>query len=189
MSTIPKPHFTLEEYFALEKGSERRWEYWDGEIICMSGGSLEHTLICSNVHTLLAVALNGSSCRTFGPEAIDTPVIPPYRYPDASVVCGKPEFRVVSGIGRLVNPVLIIEVESPSTRDADHGPKLNAYKLIPSLCDYLIIAQHNRLVTHHAKRDAVWSKEKIYTAGVIELASIKVALDIDDIYAEVPVPN
>ena len=186
MSSIPKPHFTLQEYFALEKGSERRWEYWEGEVICMSGGSLEHTLICSNIQTLLVMALSGSHCRTFGPEAIDTPVIPPYRYPDASVVCGKPEFRVIGGIGRLVNPILIVEVESPSTRDADHGPKLDAYKLIQSLRDYLIISQESRLVTQHYKQGDLWFERKIRTSGIIEIASVGVTLDLDDVYAEVP---
>ncbi|MBI4475047.1 MAG: Uma2 family endonuclease, partial [Acidobacteria bacterium] len=91
--------YMLEEYFALEKASERRYEYWDGEIVCMSGGTLAHGQISANVHGTIRAKLQGRNCQAFTADmAIKTPALGPYRYPDISVVCGQVQVERMQGI-------------------------------------------------------------------------------------------
>ncbi|MEW6211245.1 MAG: Uma2 family endonuclease [Acidobacteriota bacterium] len=138
----PHHRYTLEEYFALERGGEARYEYWDGDILCMSGGSLQHYLISENLRTRLAEVLNDRECRPFsGGVPIRTPSLPPYRYPDASVVCGKMKFENINGIDALANPLLVVEVLSPGTEHLDKEEKRIAYQKIASLREYLIVAE------------------------------------------------
>jgi Uma2 family endonuclease len=65
LKDLPRPHYTLEEYFALEEASEARYEYWDGEIVCMSGGTEHHYIISDNLHAQLSGLLKGCECRAF----------------------------------------------------------------------------------------------------------------------------
>ncbi len=91
---VPQHYYTLEEFSALEDASDARFEYWDGDIVCMSGGSRAHETISSNVHGSLYMGLRGGRCRAFtGDAPIWTPTLPPYRYPDASAACGEPKFE------------------------------------------------------------------------------------------------
>src|SRR5262245_25735926 len=102
VNNLPRHHYTLEEYFALERVGDARFEYWDGDIVCMSGGSQRHYTISDNLHVRLARLLEGGKCRAnSGAVPIHTPTLPPYRYPDCSVTCGKPIFTAINGkIGR-----------------------------------------------------------------------------------------
>src|SRR5436853_3201110 len=91
---LARHYFSLEEYFALEHVGDARYEYWDGDIVCMSGGSKQHERIAGNVFAELHSQLKGRSCEAFTCDMpIKTPSLPPYRYPDASVACGKAEFE------------------------------------------------------------------------------------------------
>ena len=129
--------FTLEEYFALERASERRFEYREGEVVCMSGGSREHAAISRNILRHLANYLK-KTCAAFGTDlALYVPGGLPYRYPDASVVCGEPRFRKINGLDALENPVLIVEVLSPTSADFDLGTKFEQYKSISEFAGVL----------------------------------------------------
>ena len=88
-SLLRSEWYSLEEYFALERVSERRFEYRDGEIVCLSGGARKHAAIASNVIRRIGNKLR-ETCRVYGSDlAIYVPDGRPYRYPDASVVCGE----------------------------------------------------------------------------------------------------
>src|SRR5215470_20448032 len=92
MASNPIHYYTLEEYFAVEHAGDARYEYWDGEIVCMSGGSKEHIRIAFNIALELGNQLrqHGGNCEAFtGDLAIKNPssVIPPYFYSDASAAC------------------------------------------------------------------------------------------------------
>ncbi|MDT5270651.1 MAG: hypothetical protein QOH49_2837 [Acidobacteriota bacterium] len=182
---VPQHYYSLEEYFALEDASDARFEYWDGDIVCMSGGSRAHHIICSNILASLAVALRGARCRPFtGDVPIWTPTLPPYRYPDASVVCGEPEFKNQKGHDALVNPVVVVEVMSPSTAALDEGPKFVAYQAIPTLRDYLLVSQDEPRVTRHERLESGdWERRDVTDLDAsLELESIGCALKLRDIY-------
>src|SRR5437763_1981721 len=115
MSSPPLPNvFSLDEYFALERASERRFEWRDGEIVCMSGGSREHAAIARNIVRHLANKIR-ETCQVYGSDlAVYVPDGKPYRYADASAVCGEQRFQSADGRDCLENPVLLVEVLSPS---------------------------------------------------------------------------
>ena len=143
MSTQPQHHYTLEEYFALERTSEARYEYWQGEVFAMSGASPAHVQIQINLITLLRTQLRGRPCRIFSSDMrLKVPSLPPYRYPDLSALCGEPSFELIGGLEVLTNPTLIVEILSPTTEAFDRGDKFTHYKSIPSFGEYLLIAQH-----------------------------------------------
>src|SRR5262245_23492656 len=145
MTSISNPqqhHWTIEEYYALERGSDRRYEYWEGEIVCMSGGSREHGILSANLHGLLYNVIRNNGCRTFTEgQAVKAPLpAPGYVYPDVSASCGPIfEQHEERGRERLTNPVLIVEVTSTTSGIRDHNRKRTAYQLIETMRDYLII--------------------------------------------------
>lgn len=189
---VPQHYYSLEEYFALEDASDARFEYWDGDIICMSGGTLAHGIISSNVHYVLAAGVRGGKCRAFtGDMPIWTPTLPPYRYPDASVVCDEPEYKNKKGHDALVNPVVIVEVLSPSTAALDEGPKFVAYQAVPTLRDYLLISQDEPRVAHYTRLGGdSWQRRDVTGLDAsLELESIGCALRLRDIYDGVAFPD
>ena len=188
MSTQPKHRYTLEEYHALERDSEVRYEYWDGEIFVMSGGTLAHDLIMGNASTSLGAQLIGKDCRVFTNNMqIKVPAAPPYRYADGSVVRGKVEVERFNGADLLINPVLIIEVLSPSTEAYDRGDKFTFYKSIPTFREYLLIAQHRPHVTHYVKAESgKWDYEEANGLdSSIYLPSIDCTISLSDLYSGV----
>src|SRR6266704_1159431 len=119
-----RPRYRLAEYLILEDMSNVRHEYLDGHIFAMAGGTPEHGGICAKLIALLSNALTGRACRVFTSDVrvrvratgLDT-------YPDASVMCGRPERDVEDG-NALTNPLVLVEVTSPSTEAYDRGDRL-----------------------------------------------------------------
>jgi Uma2 family endonuclease len=185
LEDFPRHRYTLEEYFALERVSEARYEYWDGDILCMSGGTAHHYIISENLRTRLAQELQGRDCQAYsGGVPIQTPSIPPYRYPDASVVCGKPVFAGINGIDILTNPVIIVEVLSPGTEHLDREEKRDAYQKISSLKEYLIVAQDAPHITLYRRQGRRWPRHDFGDLkAAVELASVDSRILIGEIYA------
>ena len=181
----PSRLYTLEEYFALENVGDARYEYWDGEIVCMSGGTLNHSAIAMNTAYRLRSKLAGGPCRVFGSDLpIRTPTAPPYRYPGVSVVCGEPRVETIHGAETLLNPTIIIEVLSPSTESRDRGGKFIAYLQLPTFMEYLLVSQDTPHVTHHIRQheDAWLVKELGGPGAQVQLASLGCELSLAEIY-------
>jgi Uma2 family endonuclease len=180
----PQPRYTLEEYFALEKAGDRRYEYWDGEIVSMSGGSLAHAQISGNVFAATRSKLEGRDCQTFTADMpIKTPTLSPYRCPDASAICGDVQIEKTQGIDVLLNPILIVEVLSPESEDRDRNEKRSAYQAIPSVREYLVVSQEIPRVTPYSRDGEVWRRSDYSKMGEkVELPSLGIALTLSDIY-------
>ena len=181
----PQHYYSLDEYFALEHAGDARFEYWDGDIFCMSGGTRAHGRISSNVVIGLGRDVRGGPCTAFTADiAIWTPTIPPYRYPDASVGCGELKFKNVKGVDALVNPVLIVEVLSPSTASHDLKAKFEAYRAIDSFRDYLLIAQDEPRVIHYSRQvDGEWTRRDVTDIeATLTIESIGCELRMRDLY-------
>jgi Uma2 family endonuclease len=191
MAAHPKRKYTLEEYFDLERSTNERFEYWNGEVSSMSGGSEQHDQIESNTHHALRLVLTGRECRVFtGNMRIKVPSLPPYRYGDVSAICGKPIFEKIGGVDTLANPALIIEVLSESTEAYDRGDKFTHYKSIPTLREYLLIAPHRPHITQYVKQeDGSWSYREVNdpSAG-LHLPSVDCVLELSEVYRDVTFP-
>ncbi|MEK6304167.1 MAG: Uma2 family endonuclease [Acidobacteriota bacterium] len=188
MSAETKHRYTLEEYLALERESDARHEFWDGEIFAMSGGTLAHERILGNVRSMLRNDLRHIKFDVFGTNMqIKVPSAPPYRYADGSVVCGQVEVERFNGNDLLLNPVLIYEVLSPSTEAYDRGDKFTYYKSIATLKEYLLIAQHRPHITHFVKQDdGSWSYSETNALDAsIHLPSVGATFNLSDVYQDV----
>lgn len=188
LKDIPRRHYTMEEYFALERVGEARYEYWNGDILCMSGGSLQHARIGGNIFLSLGAQLKGKGCQPFNGEiSIKTPQLPPYRYPDVSVVCDDPIIEKIEGFDVLVNPIVVIEVLSPGTASLDRNQKRAAYQAIPSVQEVLLISQEAPFVTRYLRQNEAWTREDVGgLGGLIELPSIACRMALNEIYEGVP---
>jgi Uma2 family endonuclease len=189
MSTQLQRYYTLEEYFALERTSEARYEYWQGEVFAMSGASPAHVQIQINLITLLRTQLRGRPCRLFSSDMrLKVPSLPPYRYPDLSALCGAPSFELIGGLEVLTNPTLIVEILSPTTEAFDRGDKFTHYKSIPSFCEYLLIAQHRPHVGHYIKHSAeVWSYQECNELSAsLHVPALECTLVLTELYQDVP---
>ncbi len=137
------------EYLALEQQSVLKHEFYQGEIFAMSGGTFNHAAIAGNLYASLKIKLRGRPCqpmnsdmRIHTPSGLDT-------YPDISVYCGEPE--LTDNQCSLLNPVVIIEVLSPTTRSYDRGDKLSLYRSIPLLLDYVLVDSEQICVEHYRR--------------------------------------
>ena len=154
MAAQPLPFVTEAEYLAQERDSLVKHEYYNGEIFAMSGGTEPHNLIAVNVCATLHSQLRRRPCRVYNSDmrvkvlrtGLNT-------YPDASIVCGQPQFTNDTH-DTIVNPVLIIEVLSPSTERYDRGMKFQNYRTIDVLQDYILIAQDEHHIEHYSRQKA-----------------------------------
>jgi Uma2 family endonuclease len=123
----------------------------------------------------------------YGSEmAINTPSLPPFRFPDMSVVCGKPEFQKVDRFGTLNNPRVLIEVLSTSTEYRDKEPKRRAYQALPSVQEYLLVAQNIPFVTRFVRLDKRWRRIEYKDLNeVIKLTSLNIELPMSEIYRDI----
>ena len=137
---LPKP-WTVEDFLAWERTQPERYEFIDGVVRTMGGGTAAHTAIKGNVFAALLVRLRGKSCRPFA-EGLKVATPTAMLYPDAIVVCTP----VDPQDDHVREPVVVVEVLSESTAERDHGFKRWAYRTIPLLLHYVLIAQDEPLV-------------------------------------------
>jgi Uma2 family endonuclease len=179
--------YTLEEYFALEASSEERHEYFDGEVFAMAGGTKSHNLITQNFTMALRGSLRGKGCQVFMEDvrlAVQDNFH--YTYPDVVVTCDPADRRDAYLIRQ---PVLIVEVLSPSTADYDRSRKFTQYQKIASLRHYLLVSQ-TAWVLEWFRRDE--AGQWIYTvfsdpADVLEIAELNLRLPLADVYEDTDV--
>src|SRR5437868_3616006 len=154
MAAQHKPRYTLEEYLELDRTSEERFEYWDGELFAMSGVSRNHGRVEVNLTIHLGSRLIERNCEIFPANTrIKVPTALPYRYADLSALCGEAKFEEIGGVDALLNPTLLIEILSPSTEAYDRGDKFSRYQSISSFREYWLVAQHRPHITQLVRQD------------------------------------
>lgn len=191
---LPKEKFvlTVEDYLEQERRSPERHEYIDGFIYAVAGESPDHGTICTNLTSEVRMQLKGSACQGWakdskvrsGPAAEPGARSGIFSYPDLVVFCGEPTFHDQHR-DVLTNPVVIIEVLSPSTEAFDRGEKFARLRnWNPSLKDYLLVAQTAPRIEHFTRLDdGSWlyrSAEDL--AASLTIASIGCTLQLAEIY-------
>ncbi|NJO17289.1 MAG: Uma2 family endonuclease [Thioploca sp.] len=186
MQLATEQHYSRAEYLAMEETTQVRHEFLQGKIFAMSGGTFNHAVLSGNVYFALKTKLREKPCqplnsdmRIHTPAGLDT-------YPDVSVYCGQPE--LTDNNKTLLNPVVIIEVLSPTTRNYDQGEKFRLYRSIPSLQDYLLIDSERIAASHfHKLANADWLlHEHTVSSDIILLPAIEQPLSLAEIYENVP---
>ena len=186
-----KTHYTVEEYLALEEVSEVKQEFAEGEIFVRAGANYRHSITTVNIVAELHNATKKRDCQTFDSDMkVWIEKADAFLYPDASVVCGDPEFLDEKKTA-LKNPVLVVEVLSASTEAYDRGEKFQKYMNLPSLQEYVIISQHSPRVEVFRKDDGEWRSFRHFFGldAIAELKSIGVSIPLAEIYYQVQFPN
>lgn len=191
MSAVPKPKLTPAEYLAIERAADVKSEFYNGEMFAMSGASYAHTLIKDNIAGELRAALKGGPCRTLSSDMrVLVSATGLYTYPDVVVVCGTPQFTDAQ-LDTLLNPRVIIEVLSDSTARYDRTTKFRHYQQVPSLLEYVLVAQDEPLVERFVRQtDDTWSF-KVFAdpAGAFALATVDASIQLAEVYRGVELPD
>jgi Uma2 family endonuclease len=190
MSAQPASFVSVDDYLAFERGQPEKHEFFDGEIVQQAGASIAHNLISANIIGSLHQQLRAKPCTILPSDMrIRTPRRRQYMYPDATIICGPPRFDD-DHHDTIVNPVVIIEVLSPSTESYDRGRKFQAYRTITTLQEYLLISQTMRRVEHFQRHnDLMWlMREYTDLDQIIELTSVGCRILLPDLYEKVNLP-
>ena len=182
--------FTPDEYRAIEETAEERHEYCNGEMIAMPGGSPAHSRIAVDTTTFLNVALRDTNFQTYnGDLRIWIPSFNHGTYPDVLVINGEPEFNG-SRTDEILNPLLIVEVLSPSTEAYDRGEKFRKYRSLASFCEYLLVSQTEPYIEQYYNCDRPNSDRwqwQVYdrVESAIELHSLNIELPMAEVYRRI----
>jgi Uma2 family endonuclease len=189
VASHPITKLTAEEYLALDRAAEFRSELLDGEMVAMSGGSARHSILQIDLAVGVQTALRGGPCQTFSADLRVRVSSRLYAYPDLSVVCEEPQYPD----GRqdiLLNPTVIFEVLSPSTEKYDRGIKLQHYRSIESLQDYILVAQDQIRIEQYTRGEAgTWTPRDYQSADeTLAIESVGVRLPLAGIYERIEFP-
>jgi Uma2 family endonuclease len=196
-STDAKIRMSLEEYRAIAETAEERYEYCNGEIVAMPGGSPAHSRIAVDITTFLNLAVRNTNFQIYnGDLRIWIPNFNHGTYADVFAIDGKPEFNDDSQRDasrrkdEILNPLLIVEVLSPSTEAYDRGDKFRKYRSIPSFCEYLLVSQSEPYVEQYHNLDRQssnrWQLQICDQMDrTITLQSLNVEIPMQEIYRRI----
>lgn len=186
MATAALSHVTPEEYLARERHAEFRSEYLDGRVLAMTGASPEHADIVLNLGSELRAQLRPRGCRVFVNDVrVRIGTGAGYLYPDVVAVCGAGTF-LDTRPRTLADPQLIVEVLSDATDSRDRGEKLEAYRTIASLAEYVLVDSRRVKVERYVRRGDFWAySAESHLEGTLELSSVDARLALRSIYADV----
>ena len=175
--------YTPEEYLAMERESETKHEYIAGEIVAMAGASIPHNIVASNIGAELVPQLRGGPCRVLAGDTRLRTTPAHYCYPDLTVICARPEMAETDR-DTLTNPVLIVEILSKSTEAYDRGLKFDRYDRMPSLKQYVLVAQNRPHVECFTRlADGNWLRTVADGIdAVLPLESIGCMLHLSEVY-------
>lgn len=187
MTTRPDIRVTPEEYLRIERAAEWKSEYIDGEMFAMAGASPRHVLIAMNLGAELRDRLRGAPCNTYGSDLrVATDKRRHYTYPDVVVVCGPLQYAD-DNRDTITNPALIAEILSESTERYDRGAKFERYRAVPTLAEYLLVAQERVHIEVYARQpNGAWIlREWNDRDAEIDLTSLGCRLRVAEVYANV----
>lgn len=173
-------NMSLEEFFAMaESDPLHRYEYIDGQVYMMTGGSPDHSLISNNIGGILRNFLRKSPCRVYNSDAYIQFNEEDCIYPDVSVSCDSRD----RGAQKTIRyPCLIVEVLSPHTKARDRGLKADFYQNIPSVQELLLVDTQFIRVQLYRRAEGCWILQNFAHDDVIELTSVNVSIPVAEIY-------
>jgi Uma2 family endonuclease len=184
-----QPRLTPEQYLALERKATTKSEYLSGHIYAMAGASREHNLIAGNIFGELRFQLRERPCEAYVNDMrLKVSSTGLYTYPDVAVVCDGPRFEDTY-LDTLLNPIVLVEVLSPSTEAYDRGEKFAHYRRLESLQEYVLVAQDLVRLEHYLRQGDKWLLTELSDLDdVLHVVSIGCDLPLREIYAKVELP-
>ncbi|MBL8923776.1 MAG: Uma2 family endonuclease [Myxococcaceae bacterium] len=183
MSTARRLHFSYQDYLSALECSELKLEYCEGVIYAMAGGTPTHAELSVNAAAILKRELIG--CSVFSSDLkVRVERTDLSAFPDVSVVCGERESSAIDR-NALTNPILLVEVTSPSTEDYDRGEKLSHYKQLPSLAAVLFVSHRTQRITVVRRGATGWDELEFRAGERVVLQPPVLSFAVDEVYAGV----
>ena len=179
-----KQKISIDEYLEMENASSEKHEYYQGEIFAMSGAKVPHNIIATNLVVALTIKLKGKSCRPFNSDQrIHVEANTLFTYPDISIICGDIITRNNDDYN-VLNPTVLIEVLSRSTKNYDRGEKFKLYRDIPTLREYVLVDSESiHIEIFRLNANNHWELEEYNKdAQTVLIQAINTPLSIEEIY-------
>ena len=188
---LEKRRMTADEFLAWDAGQSVKHEFLRGEVFAMAGGEDRNDTVAGNLYIVLRRHLAGSGCRVFGSDVkLRVEAEDCFFYPDLMVTCS-----AADATDRLVKrePVLVVEVLSPSTAAFDRGEKFAAYRRLPSLAEFLLVdIDARRCELFRKGADGLWVLHPTQGEEPLQLASLGLTVEAEALWAdlepELPAP-
>ena len=179
-----KQKISIDEYLEMENASSEKHEYYQGEIFAISGAKVPHNIIATNLVVALTIKLKGKSCRPFNSDQrIHVEANTLFTYPDISIICGDIITRNNDDYN-VLNPTVLIEVLSRSTKNYDGGEKFKLYRNIPTLREYVLVDSESiHIEIFRLNANNHWELEEYNKdAQTVLIQAINTPLSIEEIY-------
>jgi Uma2 family endonuclease len=181
------PHrYIYADYTAVELESATKHEFLDGEIYARAGGSEEHSALAVEVLGALRDAARNGPCRVHTSDLrIYVEAVGLATFPDGSVICGPLVQHPPSPNATALNPTVLLEVTSDSSEEYDTRDKVEYYRTVPSLRDYVVVSHRERRITVHSRSaEGEWTTRVAIAGGRVAVESVRTDLSVDDIYGK-----
>lgn len=173
----------IEEYFELEESNpDTRYEYLDGDVYMMSGGSANHATIGGNIYTILRSLLRGKPCRVYNSDMKVRVSETHYFRPDATITCD-PRDRGMTDL--IQSPRIVVKVFSISSEARDRGRKLQCYLACPTIEQYLLVDAHSMRIETYGKEQGRWIYDVLEADDEVELIPLGLEFPVADAYEDV----
>ncbi len=176
--------YSIEEYLEIENEADYKSEYYKGEIFMMCGASGQHNIIAVNLIFALKKKLKGRPCMPFGSDLrIHIPKNTLFTYPDVSIICGDPE-SLNNDDMNFLNPTVVFEVSSSSTKKYDRIAKFELYRDIPTLKEYILVdTQRTHIEAWYINEAGKWELSEYKKATeTLVLPTLQVSIRLKDVY-------
>ena len=177
-------HMTVQEYFKLDYTvPNEKYEYQNGMVRLMSGGSSEHSLISGNMYVALSLNFRSGPCTVFNSDMRVQVAKGTYFYPDITLSCNVADRR--RGTKAIQSPRIVVEVLSPSTERVDRTTKLRAYQQCTTIQEIVLIDQfapHVEVYRRHEEIETEWSCSVYEEGEEVALHSVDVFISMDEVY-------
>ncbi len=186
--TAVEHRYTVDEYVELEEKGDTKFEFFEGEIFAMAGGTPDHSLIAGNLIALLHNALRPRGCSVFTSDLrLKVEATGLCTHPDVTVLCGPGKYDGTF----LLNPTLIVEVLSKSTEGYDRGGKFDHYRTIKSLHTYLLVSGDAPRVEQYVRKTvSEWDYSVVHgMESSLEVAALNIALPLKEIFLGASFPT
>lgn len=179
---------SVEEYLTLDRNSiEARFEFLDGHVYMLAGGTANHSIISANMIRELGLLLRGGPCRVYTSDMRIKLSERRYVYPDVTVSCNE---RDRGAVETLQSPCLVVEVLSPSTEGYDRGKKFSYYRACPSIQEYVLVdTQWQAVEVYRRASENLWTFHPFGPGEQVELASLGVSFPIAALYENIAMPE
>ncbi len=171
---------SVEDYLILNRNSkDTRYEYLDGEIRMLAGGSPDHSIIIANLTSAIKGSLKGSQCRVYNSDLQLRLSEKRYVFPDVTISCDERDRNQKEMIR---HPRVVVEVLSPTTEATDRGKKAAYYRACPTIQEYMMVDSEEVFVEVHRREEERWTINTFEPGDTITLESLGVRFPIEDAY-------